>query len=1038
MFSKVFIKRPVLSVVWAIVILLVGLISIPSLPVEQYPSISPPQVVVKADYTGANAQVLEETVTSVLERQINGVPGMRYMTSTSSNDGSSVITVTFRQGYNQDIAAVDVQNRIALAEPQLPEVVQQTGVAVTKRINAIAVSFGLYSDRYDNLFLSNYSDLYILDRIRRIPGVGEILPYGERRYAMRIWLDAKQLAGRKLTPRNVVESLQEQNFQVGIGRIGKPPTVDGQQYQIDLQVMGRLRKVPEFENLILKTDTDGTIIRLKDVGRVELGAENYLSFARWNGMESIGYDVLQLPGSNTLEIARAVRDEITKLEKDLPPDVKCEISYDPSLFVIESRNQVIKTLIESVLLVSLIIFIFLQDWRTALIPIITIPITFVGTFAFVKVLNFSLNSLTLFALILATGLVVDDAIVVVEDISRRIKDEELSPTRAAIASMKELTGAVLATSLVLIAVFVPVAFFPGVTGKLYKQFALTIAFATIISTFLALTLTPAFSAMLLRPRQEPTGWIWQIFQWINQCLDWIQGIYGRLLNLVTGFKMVVVGLFILSLGVTGWLYQSVPTAFVPDEDQGYIISIIQAPEGRSQDSMKPIIDRIDREMLKIPEVTLAYSLGGAGFSGNIANSAISYVVFKPWGERQKFEQSAQALLNRIQESLAKITEVSIFSLNPPAIPGLGSIGGFVFQLQDRGNNDLSTLLQVKDELVKRANETPELQDVFSTFTANAPQMNIEVDRDRAKVLQVDVDEILRTLQISIGSRYVNDFNAFGRTYRVYVQADKQFRSNPKDIEELYVRSAQGEMVPIGNLVKITSTTGPQTINHYNLFRSIEINGIAAPGYSSGQAIEAMESLAAEILPRTMGFEWSGISLEEIDSGGQAPLIFGLGLVLVFLVLAAQYNNFVDPLIIILSVPLAILGALLAQSLRGLVNDIYCQVGLVMLIGLASKNAILIVEFANQLRDEGLPITKAVIEASLARFRPILMTALSTMLGIFPMVIATGAGSISRQSLGNTVFGGMVVATFLSLFIVPVLYIVITKIRLYFSKKLLRF
>ena len=1035
MFSKIFIKRPVLCVVCAIVILLVGLISIPTLPVEQYPSISPPQVVVKAEYTGANAQVVEETVTSVLERQINGVPGMRYMTSTSSNDGSSLITVTFRQVYNQDIAAVDVQNRIALAQPRLPEAVRQTGVAVTKRISAIAVGIGLYSDRYDNLFLSNYSDLYILDRIRRIPGVGEIVPFGARRYAMRIWLDPKQLASRKLTAEDVVESLQEQNFQVGIGRIGKPPTVDGQQYQVDLQVMGRLRKVPEFENLILKTEADGTIIRLKDVGRVELGAENYLSFARWNGMESVGYDILQLPGSNGVEIAKAVRNEITKLAKEFPPDMKCGIFLDPSLFVIESRNQVIKTLIEAVVLVALIIFIFLQDWRTAIIPIITIPITFVGTFAFVKAFNFSLNSLTLFALILATGLVVDDAIVVVEDITRRIKEEKLPPARAAIVSMEELTGAVLATSLVLIAVFVPVAFFPGVTGKLYKQFALTIAFATIVSTFLALTLTPAFSAMLLRQRQEPAGWVGKIFQWINQCLDWMQGIYGRSLNLVTRFKMFVVGFFILSLGVTAWLYQSVPTAFIPDEDQGYIISIIQAPEGRSQGSMEAIINRIDREILKIPEVTVAYSLGGTGFSGNIANSALSYVALKPWGKRQKLEQSAQAILRRIQESLSQITEVSVFSLNPPAIQGLGSVGGFVFQLQDRGGNgDLNSLLQVKDELVERANESPQLQDVFSTFTANAPQMNIEVDRDRAKVLQVDVNDVLKTLEIFIGSRYVNDFNAFGRTYRVYVQADKQFRSNPKDIEELYVRSREGEMVPIGNLVKITSTTGPQTINHYNLFRSIEINGMPSPGYSSGQALEAMESLAAEILPRTMGFEWSGISLEEITSGGQTPLIFGLGLVLIFLVLAAQYNNFVDPLIIILSVPLAILGALLAQSLRGLVNDIYCQVGLVMLIGLASKNAILIVEFANQLRDEGLPITKAVIEASIARFRPILMTALSTMLGVFPMLIATGAGSISRQSLGTTVFGGMVVATFLSLFIVPVLYIVITKIRLYLSKK----
>ncbi len=1029
MFSKSFIKRPVLAIVCAIIITLLGLIAIPTLPVEQYPNISPVQVVVSANYTGANAQVVEQNVTNVLERRINGVPGMRYITSNSSNDGTSTITVTFRQGYSQDIAAVDVQNRVALAEPQLPEPVRQTGVSVTKQSSAIAVSIALYSDRYDGVFLSNYADQYILEALRRIPGVGSLTPYGERRYAMRIWLNPNQLASHNLTANDVVEALEEQNFQVGIGRIGQPPTVTGQQYQIDLQAVGRLREAKEFENMILKSEPNGASVRLQDVGRAELGAESYTSFAKYNGKETVGYDIMQLPGSNGLEVANAVKAEMERLAKSFPPDVNYSIPYDPSLFVVASRHEVIKTLFQAIILVVLIIFVFLQDWRTMLIPTITIPVALIGTFAFIKVFDFSMNSLTLFGLILATGMVVDDAIVVVEDIARRI-EEGLTPTQAAIASMQELFGAVISTSLVLIAVFVPVAFFPGVTGQLYKQFALTIAFAVVISTFLALTLTPALSALLLRKESSFSSkknsiarvlnWF---FLWFNRILNGMQSRYQHLLHLAVRCKMLVIGLFVVSLMATGWLYLTVPTAFIPEEDQGYVMNIIQGPEGTTQEYTGEAIAKIDEKMNQIPGVDSTFSLGGVGFTGNIANSGISYITLKPWQERNS-EDSFQAILGKAQESLSTISQASIFSINPPAIMGLGSVGGFVFQLQDRGGNDLKDFLQVRDKLLERANQAPELQEVFSTFTANAPQKTIKIDRDRAKALQVEVDDILSTLQILIGSQYVNDFNAFNRTYRVYVQADKQFRSNPQDIDKLYVRSATGQMIPLGNLVKMTPTTGAQTITHYNLFRSIEINGMAAPGYSSGQAIAAMERIAAEVVPPTMGFEWSGISLEEISTGGLAPIIFGLGLIFVFLVLAAQYNNFIDPLIIMLAVPLAILGALLAQSMRGFANDVYCQVGLVMLIGLASKNAILIVEFANQLGGE-LPIVKAAIEAAVSRLRPILMTALSTLIGIFPLMVATGAGSASRQSIGTAVFGGILVATFLTLFVVPVLYIVIT-------------
>lgn len=1039
MFADFFIKRPVFSIVCAIVILLAGVISLPTLPVAQYPDISPVQVVVTGTYIGASAQVVEDTVTNVLERQINGVEGMKYMTSTSANDGASTITVTFEQGYDKDIAAVDVQNRVSIAEPQLPEAVRQTGITVNKQSSATVVGMAIFSegDRYNDTFISNYADLFIIDSLKRIKGVGNVRPYGERRYAMRLWLDPNRLASRGITATDVVDRLNQQNLQLGVGRIGQPPAAAGQMYQIDLQTQGRLRDTAEFDNLILKSGTDGTLVKLKDVGRAELGAENYTSFARYSGQTALGYEVLQLPGANALETAKAVKAEMARLAEDFPPGLTYEIPYDPTLFVEESRKEVVKTLYEAIALVVLVIFVFLQDWRTTLIPVITIPVSLVGTFAFIKVFDFSINSLTLFGLTLATGLVVDDAIIVVEDIARLIQDEGLKPRQAAAEAMHELFGAVIATSLVLMAVFIPVAFFPGVTGQLYKQFALTIAFSIALSTFLALTLTPALCAVLLRQKPEQRGISGRIFGGINWVIDKTRKGYRRSLNALVRFKGIVIVLFIVSIGLTGWLYTQVPTGFLPEEDQGYVLNIVQGPEGSSLEYTSQVIDKVDKEVLKIPEFAGTFSLGGFSTSGNIANSGTGFAVLKPWGERHSAEESAQAVLQRMKGPLSQITEAIVNTINPPTIQGLGSVGGFVFQLQDQsgGGNSIDTLVQVKNELVNRASQTPELQGVFSNYAANAPQLMIEVDRDRAEALQVSVDEIYNTLQIFLGSRYVNDFNAFTRTYRVYAQADQRFRSNPEDVGKLYVRSALGEMIPMSNLVTVKPITGPQTVSHYNLFRSIEINGSPAAGFSSGQAIQAMQQLAAEILPNNMSYQWSGISLEEISSGGQAPLIFGLGLVFVFLVLSAQYENFVDPVIIMLSVPLAVLGALLAQSMRGLSNDVYCQIGLVMLIGLASKNAILIVEFANQLREQGLSITKAAIEASESRLRPILMTAFSFILGILPLVTAEGAGSASRISLGTAVFGGMIVSTLLSLFIVPILYIVISSSRDFVTMRL---
>ncbi|WP_193196791.1 efflux RND transporter permease subunit [Nostoc sp. MG11] len=1031
MFVDFFIKRPVFTSVCAIIILLVGAISIPTLPTDQYPEISPTQINVTANYVGATAEVVENTVTTILERQINGVEGMKYMTSSSSNNGTSTITVTFDASRDKDIAAVDVQNRVSLAEPLLPEVVQRTGVVVNKQSNNILLAIGLYSDNkdYDNVFLSNYVDLYVVDALKRIKGVGDVQIFGERRYAMRLWLDPNRLASRNLTAQDVIDALDEQNLQVGAGQIGQQPTSPEQMYQIDLQALGRLSEATEFADMVIKTGEDGALIKLKDVGRTELGAENYSTFLRFKGNEGVGMGIFPTPGSNALDVAKAVKAEMVRLRQSFPPGMEYEVAFDTTLFVEASLAEVVKTLIEAIALVVLVIYIFLQDWRTTLIPVIVVPLTLVGTFAFIKVFGFSINTLTMFGLTLATGLVVDDAVIIVENISRLIEDEGMSPRQAASESMKELFGAVIATSLVLMAVFVPVAFFPGSTGQIYKQFALTIAFSTAISTFLAITLTPSLSALLLRRGQRSRGWLGWIFERINRFIDWTRKGYERSLYRLNRVKAIIVLLFVLSLGFTGWLYTRVPTAFIPDDDQGYFITIIQGPEGVSLNYTSKVMAQVEKEILKLPEVTGTFAIGGFGFSGNSANSGAIFTTLKPWGDRHEPGQSAQAIIGKLTGVLSAIPEARIFPVNPPSIQGLGSFGGFQFQLQDRrGNSGLDNLLQTMGQLLERGNQTPGLQAVFSTFSANTPQILIEVDRNKAKSLQVDIDDIFNTLQSYLGSRYVNDFNLLQRTYRVYVQADAQFRSNPEDIGKLYVRSANNQMIALSNLVKLTPATGAQTINHFNLFRSIEINGSAAPGYSSGQATTAMEQLAKEVLPASMGYEWAGITAEEKQSGGLAPLIFGLGLVFVFLVLAAQYENYVDPLIIMFSVPLAILGALLAQSMRGLANDVFCQVGLVMLIGLASKNAILIVEFANQLREQGLSLTKAAIQASQERLRPILMTSLSFILGVWPLVNPEGAGAASRKSLGTAVAGGMIVSTFLSLFIVPILYIVIGNIR----------
>lgn len=1033
MFVDFFIKRPVFASVCSLIILLAGAIALPTLPIAQYPNIAPTTISVTSNYPGADAETVEKTVTTILEKQINGVEGMEYMTSNSGNDGSSTINVLFPADRNGDIANVDVQNRVSIGQPQLPTEVKNIGVTVQKKSTGIVFAMGIYSEHgeYDNTFMSNYADLYLVDPLKRLPGVGDIQIVGERKYSMRIWLDPNRLSSRGLTAQDVVNALNEQNLQVGAGQLGQPPAPDNQMYQIDLRAVGRFTTPAEFEGMILKTGSDGTLVKLKDVGRAELGAEQYTSFLRFSGRDSVGLLVFQLPGGNALDVAKEVKAQMAKLALKFPPGMKWQVGFDTTLYVEESQKEVVKTLFEAILLVVLVIFIFLQDWRSTIIPAITIPVSLIGTFAIMKVFGFSLNSLTLFGLTLATGLVVDDAIVVIENIQRLIQEKGIGPRQAAMEAMGEVTGAVIATSLVLMAVFIPVAFFPGTTGQLYKQFALTIAFSIALSCFNALTLTPALSAILLGRGNAPRN---RFFRWFNQGFDKMrQGYQWSLTRLGGRLKGIVVLLFIASLVVTGWLYTHTPQAFLPDEDQGYIITIIQGPEGASLNYTSDVMHKVEERLLKIPETRATFAIGGYNFNGGYtANNGVIFTSFKPWGERTKANQQATAIINQVRGEFASIPEAKIIPTNAPPIQGLSSFGGFQFELEDRGNNGLETLAQVRNKLVKQANQNPNLKAVFSTYAVGAPQYLLEVDRNKAKALQVSVQDVLDTLQTFLGSSYVNDFTLGIRSYRVYVQADQQFRTNPRDIGLLYVRSQTNQMIPLSNLVKVTPTVGEQTVYHYNLYRAIEINGGPAPGASSGQALKTMQQLAAEVLPPDMGYEWSGTSAQELESGGKAPFIFALGIVFVFLVLSAQYENYVDPLIILLAVPLAVLGAVLAQNLRGIPNDVYGQIGLVMLVGLASKNAILIVEFANQMRERGLSITKAAVEAAQERLRPILMTAIAFILGIFPLVIATGAGALSRQSLGTAVCGGMIVSTLLSLFVVPVLYIVIETARARFT------
>jgi len=1023
MFVDFFIRRPVFATVCALMIILAGAVVIPTLPVAQFPNLAPPQVSVYSSYTGASAQTVESAVTQPIEQQINGAEGMKYITSSSANDGSSQITATFDLNRDPDLAAVDIQNRVNTAQGRLPNVVKSNGITISKSSNNFVFGAAVFSPdgRYDPLFMSNYLDVYVRDTLKRVPGVAEVFIFGERKYSMRLWLDPERMAGRGLTAGDVVSALQEQNVEVAAGQVGQPPAQPGQAFQISVRAIGRLSEASQFENIILKTNNDGTLVRLKDVGRAELGAEDYGSDLQFNGHESVGLGITQLSNANALEVDRKAIAELDHLSKRFPPGMKYQLAFDTTDAVAESIRDVLSTLGVAILLVIFVIFLFLEDWRSTIIPSVTIPVSLIGTFAFVKLLGFSVNTLTLFGITLATGLVVDDAIVVIENIERHIQEGETDPRKAASAAMKEVTGAVIATSLVLVAVFVPVAFFPGTTGILFRQFALTIAFSISISAFNALTLSPALSALLLGRTHGEKIWL---FREVDKVIGAITRGYQRALRGFLRFRLLAFLLFLIGLGLTYFAFTRVPKGFVPNEDQGYFIIATQAPSGASLEYMTHINEQVQSVLSKVPEVEGTFAVAGFSFSGSAPNRGLAFVPLRPYSQRQGKEHAAEAVINRVRGPLLGISGALVLPFPPAAVQGLGEFGGFQYEVQDQASHTLEELAKVTQDMVRQGNGRKDLTGLFTSYTADDPQFLVTIDREKAKSLHIQLQQITDTLSVYMGSSYVNDFDFNNRSYRVYVQADKQFRSQAKDIGQFYVRSDAGAMIPLDNLVRITQTTTPQVISHYNLFRSAEIDGSAAPGISSGEAIAAMEDLSRKLLPQGFSYEWTALSLEELASGSTSLILFALGTLVVYLTLSAQYESFVLPFIVLLAVPMAMLGALGAQWLRGLENDVYCQVGLVMLVGLSSKNAILIVEFAEQLRERGLPLIEATVQAARIRLRPILMTSFAFILGVVPLVLASGAGEKGRHSVGTTVFGGMIMSTLLNLFFIPVLYLIV--------------
>jgi hydrophobe/amphiphile efflux-1 (HAE1) family protein len=1048
--SDRFIRNPVLTTVCSLVILLIGGVAIPLLPLEKLPQLAPTQIQVTSTNIGADARTTFDTTTRVLEKEINGVEQMKYISSNTSSDGVSNINVFFPVEVDRNIAQVNVQNRVAQTEPTLPEAVKKTGVTVKAASPSILVAYGFYADTgadgqplYDQLFLSNFVDQNLIDEVRRVPGVGDVKIIGERRFALRIWLDPARLASAGLTPMDVQRALLDQNIQSGAGRLGQEPSAPGQEVAIPLVAQSRFRDVADAENLVLKVGDDGTLVKLIDVGRVQLGAENYDVDTSQSGQPSTSLFVYQLPGANALDTGNRVKERIEELAKSFPPGLRYQIPYDSTLFVTTSLADVTGNLRDAIIMAVLTILLFLQDWRSTIVPALAMPVAMVGAMAVVLGLGFSINQLTMFGIILAIGTVTDDAVVIVQAIKAKL-GQGMKPLQAALDAMNELASPTITAALVQLAVFIPVCFFPGTTGIVYRQFAVTLAAAIVFSTFNALTFSPTLSALFLQPegaRPDAVqrglnlglGWL---FRGFNRMFDGLVAWYGRAIERLVQFRYLVFAIFVAGLVATYLMLTIVPTGFIPDEDQGLMIIQGEAPPTVALPYTQRQVDQVTTILKDYPDIESFLGAAGFGLEGNAYNKYLFFIRLKPWDQRSQASQSVFSLLQAINTRLrAEVSGSLAFAANIPPVDGVGATGGFEFQLQNRGSQPMEVLIDNAQALIAASVDRPELGRVTTTFTPATEQMSISLDRDLAKALNVDVQEAFGTLQAYLGGTYVNDFILGADQYRVYMQAEAQERRQPGDIGSFFVRSRSGDLVQLQSLIRTEPFIAPPTITGFNVYESIKIQGVPAPGYSSGQALAAMEELAATTLNPGFGYEWAGLSLEERSAGSATLAIFALAFVLVFLVMSAQYSSYVDPMIILLTVPLATLGAMVAIWGRAhllqaggfwpvISNDIFAQVGLLMLIGMASKNAILIVEQANEFLSRGMSLNQAAINAAKVRFQPIVMTAASGLVGYIPLMTASGAGAISRWSIGTVSFGGYLVATVLSLGVAPVLYIII--------------
>lgn len=1031
--SKFFIDRPIFAGVLSVLIFLIGAISMFKLPISEYPEVVPPSVVVRAQFPGANPKVIAETVATPLEEQINGVEDMLYMNSQANSDGNLTLTVTFKLGTDPDKAQQLVQNRVSQAEPRLPEDVRRLGITTVKSSPDLTMVVHLTSpnDRYDMTYLRNYALINVKDRLARIQGVGQVQMFGAGDYSMRVWVNPEKIAERGLAASDVVRAIREQNVQVAAGVIGQSPSLPGTDLQLSVNAQGRLQTVEEFGDIIVKTSPDGVVTYLKDIARIELGASEYALRSLLDNKSAVALPIFQSPGSNAIQISNDVRKTMAELKANMPEGVDYSIVYDPTQFVRHSIEAVVHTLFEAIALVVLVVILFLQTWRASIIPLLAVPVSIVGTFGLMHAFGFSINALSLFGLVLAIGIVVDDAIVVVENVERNI-EEGLSPKEATYKAMREVSGPIIAIALTLIAVFVPLAFMTGLTGQFYKQFALTISISTIISAFNSLTLSPALSALLLKGHDAPKDWLTRgmdkvfgkFFARFNRFFGRSSESYGRGVKGVIRRKGSVFGVYAVMLVATWGVFQMVPKGFVPAQDKQYLVSFAKLPDGATLDRTEDVIRRMSDIALKHPGVESAVAFPGLSINGftNSPSAGIVFVTLNPFDERKSAELSGNAIAADLNKQYGSIQDAFIAVFPPPPVQGLGTIGGFKMMIEDRAALGYDELFNATNAFMTKARATPELAGIFSNYQVNVPQLDVQLDRTKAKQLGVPVTDVFETLQTYLGSSYVNDFNKFGRTYQVKVQADAQFRQHAEDILQLKARSASGEMVPLSSLVKVKQSFGPDSVTRYNGFTAADMNGGPAPGFSSGQAQAAAERIAAETLPKGIGFEWTELTYQDILAGNAGVWIFPLCVLLVFLVLAAQYESLTLPLAVILIVPMSLLAAMTGVWLTRGDNNIFTQIGFIVLVGLSAKNAILIVEFARELEHQGRTVVQAAIEASRLRLRPILMTSFAFIMGVVPLVISTGAGAEMRHAMGVAVFAGMLGVTFFGLFLTPVFYV----------------